>query len=76
MKTKGFATSDSVNIKTAVGFQPDWIYIGTGGTMVIHTDVGDDVTITVYDGTWWPGDNILHVNATNTSATGFIAWQE
>lgn len=76
MKTKNFTASDSVKVVTATGFQPDQIYIGTGGTMVIHTHAGDDVTVTVYGGQWWPADNVDRVNATSTTASGFIAWQE
>jgi hypothetical protein len=77
MKTKAFVKSDTVAIKdvSLAGFQPDLIYIGTGGIMVVHTTAGDDVQVNVYDGQWWPASNVVRVNATTTTASGFVAWQ-
>lgn len=75
MKTKAFTKSDTVAITTSVGFQPTLIYIGSGGIMVIHTQAGDDEQVTVYDGQWWPADNVVRVNSTTTTASGFVAFR-
>jgi hypothetical protein len=75
MKTKNFVANDSVTVNAACGFQPDWIFVGTGGTMIVHTYAGDDVPITVFTGQWWPADNVVRVNATSTTATGFVGLQ-
>lgn len=69
---KGITKSDSNTLITQCGFQPTFVYVGIGGVMAVTTKAGDTIQITVVDGSWFPGDDFVTINATNTTASGFV----
>lgn len=76
MRAAAVTPSNTVNIPSISGpdaAQPCVLYIGTGGTLKVLTEGGDEVTFTnIPNGTFFPV-NVLRVFATGTDATNIIA---
>jgi len=76
MRASAVTPSNTVNISNVTGSpttQPCVLYIGTGGSLKVLTEGGDEVTFTnIQDGTFFPV-NVLRVFASGTDATGIIA---
>ena len=66
-------TTDIPNVTGSPTTQSCVLYIGTGGSLKVLTEGGDEVTFTnVQDGTFFPV-NVLKVFSTGTDATDIIA---
>jgi len=76
MRASSVTPSNTVNIPSISGnttAQACVLYIGTGGSLKVLTEGGDEVTFTnIQDGTFFPV-NVLRVFSTGTDATGIIA---
>jgi len=76
MRASVVTPSDTDNIPSISGpgdARPCVLYIGTGGSLRVLTEGGDDVTFTnVPSGSFFPV-NVLRVFADGTGASGIIA---
>jgi len=76
MRASAVTPSNTVNIPNVTGSprtQPCVLYIGTGGSLKVLTEGGDEIMFTnIQDGTFFPV-NVLRVFASGTDATGIIA---
>jgi hypothetical protein len=76
MRASAVTTSNTVNIPNVTGSpttQPCVLYIGTGGSLKVLTEGGDEVTfVNVPSGSFLPV-NVLRVFAAGTSASNIIA---
>jgi hypothetical protein len=73
MSIKAITKSDTVTLAVQCSKQPSWIYASIGGDLVLHTRIGDDITVTVADGSWFPCDSVTLVKAA-TTAQGLVGW--
>jgi hypothetical protein len=76
MRAAAVTPSNTVNIPSISGptdARPCVLYVGTGGTLKVLTEGGDEVTFTnIQDGSFFPV-NVIKVFSTGTSATNIIA---
>lgn len=76
MRAAAVTPSNTVNIPSISGpdaARPCVLYVGTGGSLRVLTEGGDDVTfVNVQDGTFFPV-NVLRVFATGTDADDIVA---
>ena len=76
MRASSVTPSNTVNIPNVTGSpttQPCVLYIGTGGSLKVLTEGGDEVTfVNIADGTFLPV-NVLRVFLTGTDADDILA---
>lgn len=74
MRIRQVVESNTDTLVEQAGFQPEWLYVGTGGNVVLtpKSDPGNDVTVSVENGTWLPADDILYIKTTTTSSSFMV----